>query len=78
MPPNYDAKYLQHLRQFSFGKPSRDTGGSNPIPSAKQSATSTVLVEKSKIPLRDNAELERADGRYSAVELALRKGIGLE
>ena len=30
------------------------------------------------VELRDNAQLERTDGGYSAVELALRKGMGLE
>jgi len=30
------------------------------------------------VQLRDNAVLERLDGGYSAVELALRKGMGLE
>jgi hypothetical protein len=30
------------------------------------------------VQLRDKAELERLDGRYSPVELALRKGLGLE
>jgi hypothetical protein len=37
MPPNCEGKYLQHLRQFSFAKPSRDTGGSNLPCSARQS-----------------------------------------
>jgi hypothetical protein len=32
----------------------------------------------SLVQMRDNAELERLDGRYSPVELALRKGLGLE
>jgi len=30
------------------------------------------------VQLRDNAETERVDSNYSAVELALRRGIGLE
>jgi Phytanoyl-CoA dioxygenase (PhyH) len=30
------------------------------------------------VQLRDHAELERLDGEYSPVELALRKGLGLE
>jgi hypothetical protein len=31
MPPNCDAKYLQHLRQFSFAKPSRNTRFESPL-----------------------------------------------
>src|ERR1039458_6769050 len=43
MQPNCDAKYLQHLRAFSFEKTSRDTGVSNPPRSSKQSGISAIL-----------------------------------
>ncbi|SRR6266478_7313155 len=38
MPAEFDAKYQQQLRPFSFGKTSRDTAVSNPPRSASQSA----------------------------------------
>jgi Holliday junction DNA helicase RuvA len=47
--PKVDAKYLQHLCLFSYGRSSRDTAGSNPPRSANQSTIFAFSAEKSKI-----------------------------
>jgi hypothetical protein len=57
----FDPEYPQHLRLVSFGKTSRDTGGSNPLRSAKQSALLAFSPGKSKI-LRTFAKFVRFEG----------------
>src|SRR5258708_31354752 len=52
MLTNFNAKDLQHLRQLSFGKPSRDTGGSNPPCSGSQSP---IFVDSPGAPMLEDS-----------------------
>jgi hypothetical protein len=55
MLADFDAKHLQHLRPFSYGRVSRDTDGSNPPRSTSQSLhfrTSRIIARKARVCAR--------------------------